>query len=345
MYERESMQIKKNLKLNSEEDNNNIESKDNNNNNPNDNNSFKESKTFQIVNRFTQLDDSLFNAIEGYQEENEKDLKENNEENNNKENNNDNNNNNEININDNNSNNINENENEDEDKDKNKDKDDNNISITQKTKTEQLKEYKIIVIGDFGVGKSHLIYRYMNNKFNKDNQEESLIPENNIKIIHTDENTKLKLNIWDTAGQEKTGKIIKKYYIDAYGALVVFDLTNKESFDHIKIWLEDLKENSPKDIVCCFVGNKSDLKDERKISYEEIKDFLEDNLFYEVSAKSGNNVSLAFEQLAYNIVEKQIEEENNPDKVIRGKEGRKTLDLAKADINKDLITKNNICCM
>ena len=332
MYERESIQMKQNLKLKLEEDNNR-ESKDNNNK-TNDNDSFKESKTFQVVNRYTQLDDSLLNAVEEYQEENEKELKDNNEENNNKENN-DNNNNNEININENNNNNINEDENEDED--------DNKVIITKKTKKEKLKEYKIIVLGDFGVGKSDLIYRYLNNKFNKDKGEESLNSENNIKIIYTDENTKLKLDIWDTAGEEKTGKLVKKYYRDAYGVLVVFDLTNKESFDHLKNWIKDIKDNAPKDIVYCFVGNKSDLKDERKISYEEIKEFLQDNLYYEVNAKNGNNVSLAFEQLAYNIVDKQIEEEGNPDKVIRGKEGRKTMDLAKIDINEELVRKNTCC--
>ena len=235
MYERESIQMKQNIKLNLEEGNNNRESKDNNNNS-NDNDSFKESKTFQIVNRYTQLNDSLLNAVEEYQEENEKEIKDNNEENKNKENNNDNINNNNDNINNNNEINVNENNNninEDDDGNENENEDDNKVIITQKTKKEKLKEYKIIVLGDFGVGKSSLIYRYMNNTFNK---EEPHNPEKNIKIIHTDENTKLKLIIWDTAGLEKTGKIIKKYYIDIYGALMVFDLTNKESFDHLKDW-------------------------------------------------------------------------------------------------------------
>ena len=78
---------------------------------------------------------------------------------------------------------------------------------------------------------------------------------------------------------------------------------------------------------CVFLGNKSDLVNDREIPYEEIKEYTNDNLYYEVSAKTGNNISLAFESLAYNIQEKQIEEENNPDKVIRGIEGRKTTDL------------------
>ena len=347
MYERESIMMRQNLKLNLDEDKNIRESKESNNDyNPNE--SFKESKTFQVMNRFTQLNDSLFNAVEEYQEENEKESNNNNEEDNNNNNNdninnnNDKNDNNEININAD-ENNINENNDDKDDENNDEKNDENQIIITKKPKRENLKEYKIIVLGDFGVGKSSLIYRYLNNKFKKDIPEESPNPENNMKIIQIDENTKVKLNIWDTAGQEKCGKIIRKYYIDIYGALVVFDLTNKESFEHLNNWLNDLKENAPKDVINCFVGNKSDLVEERKISYEEIKEFLQDNLYYEVSTKNGNNVSLAFEQLAYNIFEKQIEEENNPDKVVRGSEGRKTTNL-KPFNNENELNKKKACC-
>ena len=327
MYERESMQINVNLKLDEINKNQN-ERESNDNNNNNENNEYRESKTFQ--DRYTALNDSIFNAIDNYQEEEQKDLNNNNEVNNNQENdNNENINNQDGNI----------NINEIEDKDNNQ----NNIKIIPKTKTEKLQEYKINVLGDFGVGKSSLIYRYLNNKFKKDIEENNIKPENNIKIIQIDDNTKIKLNIWDTAGQEKSGKIIKQYYRDSYGALIVFDLTNKQSFDNIKKWIKELKENSPKDIVYCYGGNKSDLIEERTVSYEEIKEFLQDNLYYEISSKTGNNVSLAFEQLAYNIIEKQNEEKGNPDKVIRGTEGRKTMDL-KDGYNEDDLKVKKGCC-
>ena len=306
--ERESIQNNENIKA--EE---NIENKKKVDNLPNTINNEIENRTsnFQAINRFTQFNESLSNVVETYQKENENDLIAN-EEDNNIEN---------INL-ENNSNGENNNINANTIKENN-----NNNNNIMRIPTRALTEYKIIMLGDFGVGKSSLIYRYLNNKFKKDIQENSPKSENNIKVIQIDENLRIKLNIWDTAGMEKEGKIFKKYYVDSYGVLFVFDLTNKKSFDNLKIWINDSKANCPKDIVYCFVGNKSDLTNERVITYEEIKDFLQDNLFYEVSSKNGNNVSLAFEQLAYNIIEKQNEEKDNPDKVLRGKEGRKTTDL------------------
>ena len=329
MYERESMQIKENLKLDEIYGNQN-ERESNDKNNNNENTEYRESKTFQETNRYTALNDSIFNVIENYQEDDQKDLINNNEENNNQEN---------DNIENINNQEGNNNINEIEDIDKNQ----NNIEIIPTTKKVKLQEYKIVVLGDFGVGKSSLIYRYLNNKFKKNIEEHDIKPENNIQIIQIDENTKIKLNIWDTAGQEKSGKIIKQYYRDCYGALIVFDLTNKQSFENLKNWIKELKENSPKDIVYCFGGNKSDLIDERNVNYEEIKEFLQDDLYYEISSKTGNNISLAFEQLAYNIIEKQNEEKGNPDKVIRGTEGRKTMDLKDAYNEKDLKVKKNCC--
>ena len=307
MYERESIQSKENKK----KDNNNGNDNDNDNDNDNikrkisvgsshSNNSFRS----QESNRYTKLNETVLNAVETFQVEDQKDLIENIkiEENiygeNNKE--------------ENNINGINNDEG-------------NDLKITQTTK-EKLKEYKIIILGDFGVGKSSLIFRFLNNKFKKET-DDSPMSENNRKIIQIDSNIRIIVNIWDTADQERGGKLQKIYYKDIYGALLVFDLTNKVSFESLSKWLNELKDNSPKDIVYCFVGNKSDLEEERAIEYETIKDFINENLYYEVSSKTGNNVNLAFEQLAYNIVMKQAEEEGNPDKVIRGIEGRQTQDL------------------
>ena len=322
MYERESMQMKQNLNI-SEDESNKRESIDNMNNSKED---FRESKTFQEANRFTNINESFLNAIESYENKNKESLSNEDEE---KEEEN-------INI-------------EKKDNDENKINNEDNINNenttptpTPRPKREKLKEYKIIVLGDLGVGKSSLIYRYLNNTFKNDIPEESIKSENNRKILQIDENIRIRLNIWDTARQEKTGNIFKKYYIDIYGAILVFDLTNKESFQNINKWLKELKDNSPKDIVYCFVGNKSDLIDEKKLKFEEIKELTQDNLYYEVSSKNGNNVSLAFEQLAYCIVEKQIEEENNPDKVLRGTEGRKTTDLK--NFKEEDIKPKKSCC-
>jgi small GTP-binding protein len=307
MYERESIQSKQNIKKdNNDNDNDDIKRKISVGSSHS-NNSFRS----QESNRFTKLNDTVLNAVETFQVEEQKDLIEN------------------MNIEDNiygqnnkEENNINEINNDEG----------NEIKITQTLK-DKLEEYKIIILGDFGVGKSSLIFRFLNNRFKKET-DDSPKAENNRKIIQIDSNIRIIVNIWDTSDQEKGGKLQKIYYKDIYGALLVFDLTNKDSFDSLRKWLNELKDNSPEDIVYCFAGNKSDLKEERAIEYETIKDFVNENLYYEVSSKTGNNVSLAFEQLAYNIVMKQAEEEGNPDKVIRGIEGRQTQDLRMSRIKR-----------
>ena len=207
-------------------------------------------------------------------------------------------------------------------------------------KKKEIKKLKIILIGELGVGKSSLINRYVDNKFVKPPEEAEL----KIKNIDVDDNTAAELSINDTTNEEKLGKITKNYYKDAHGAIIVFDLTNKPSFNKVKFWLKEINSNAPRDIVLCLLGNKSELTTERSVAYEDAKDIAGDNLYYEVSAKTGNNVSLAFEQLMYEIIEKQNEEIDNPDKVPRGKEGRRTADLKDINEINRLMMKKKKCC-
>lgn len=256
-------------------------------------------------NRYTQVEnDFVFNPVEGYEEGKNEENQDNNE---NKEN--------EANI------------------------PQSHTSSMSKQKKE-LKKLKIILIGELGVGKSSLINRYVDNKFVKPPEEAEL----KVKKIDIDDNTTAELSINDTTNEEKLGKITKTYYKDAHGAIVVFDLTNKPSFNKIKFWLKEINSNAPRDIVICLLGNKSELTSERNVAYEDAKDIAGDNLYYEVSAKTGNNVSLAFEQLMYEIIEKQNEEKDNPDKVPRGKEGRKTADLKDINEINRLMMKKKKCC-
>ena len=294
-------------------------------------------------NRFTELNDSLSNIIEVSQAA--KDNEENNiiikEENNRK-------------TNKNNTNNEgiiekNENENEDESdiniiKEKNDNQNTNTI-MNQMPKDDNIRQYKIIILGDFGVGKTSFIDKYFNGMLNKKGKRETYKFEDEIykKRIQIDENITVEIHLWDTAGQEKSGNLIKKYYIDSYGVFIVFDLTNKKSFKNLPKWINNIKDYCPKDIVCCFIGNKSDLTKERKVAFEVAKDFVKDDLYYEVSSKTGTNVSLAFEQLAYNIVEKQLGEEKNPEKVLRGNMGRDTTSLSNYDYHKEGRSKKGCC--
>ena len=258
-------------------------------------------------NRYTQVEnDILFNPVEGYEEEKKDDEEENKDIKGNE-------NLNQLNI-------------------------PTNISKSQK----EIKKLKIILLGEKGVGKSSLIKRYVMNTFKlSDNSDDLEIKK---KILDIDDNTSAELSIYDTTNEEKLGKITKNYYRDSHGAIVVFDLTNKISFNKVKYWLKEINSNSPRDVVVCLLGNIADLTVDRNVPYEDAKEIAGDNLYYEVSSKTGNNVSLAFEQITYEIIEKQNEEADNPDKVLRGREGRKTADLNDInDINKDLLGKK-ICC-
>ena len=267
----------------------------------------RESGTSENNNRYTQVEnDFIFNPVEGYEEE----KKDDNEKNENKEI--------EANI----------------------PQSQSHTGSISNPKKKEIKKLKIILIGELGVGKSSLINRYVDNKFVKPPEEAEL----KIKNIDVDDNTAAELSINDTTNEEKLGKITKNYYKDAHGAIIVFDLTNKPSFNKVKFWLKEINSNAPRDIVLCLLGNKSELTTERSVAYEDAKDIAGDNLYYEVSAKTGNNVSLAFEQLMYEIIEKQNEEKDNPDKVPRGKEGRRTADLKDINEINRLMMKKKKCC-
>ena len=200
------------------------------------------------------------------------------------------------------------------------------------------KQYNIIILGDIGVGKSSLINRYVSNKFSPGAVIGDIVKK---KKLELDNQTIVELLIKDSTEEEKLGKYTKHFFKDAHGALIMFDITNRQTFTNLKTWIEEVKANAPSDIVFCILGNKADLSSNRAVKFEEVQNIAGDDLYYEVSSKTGNNVSLAFEALAYAIQEKQKNEENNPNKEIRGKDGRKTQDLN--DINKDLVAKKKCC--
>ena len=209
----------------------------------------------------------------------------------------------------------------------------------EKTK---IKEYtfKIIIVGDISVGKTSIIKRFIENKFS-DELKSTLINENLKKKIRIDSSTIVTLNIWDTIGDERFRILTRQFYQDAHGALLIFDITNKETFNKLDIWIKDIIENSPPDCILMLIGNKYDLKDNRKISYDDANILSQRfNIFYyEVSAKSGNNIALAFEQLTYRIIDKQREEENNVNRYVR-KDRRNTIGLQDGNRNNN----NKGCC-
>ena len=154
---------------------------------------------------------------------------------------------------------------------------------------------KLLTIGDQFVGKSSIINRYIDDKFNEDIKP-TLAIDYKTKMIQKGENL-IKISIYDTAGEEKYRHLIKNYYNGSNGILLVYDITDKNSFDNLNFWLDELEKNCNLNNLYIFlVGNKTDLKKERKVSYDEAKNFADMKKipYIEISAKTGDNIDKLF---------------------------------------------------
>ena len=162
--------------------------------------------------------------------------------------------------------------------------------------------FKYIIVGNASVGKSCILNQFLNNRFT-DEYEITVGVEFGGKTIQLQDNSKIKLQIWDTAGQENFKAITRAYYRSAAIALVVYDITSRESFDQVESWLEECKINGNQEMTIILVGNKIDLESERVVSFEEGKQFAEKNsmMFFECSAKQGKNINDIFVQSAERV--------------------------------------------
>lgn len=161
--------------------------------------------------------------------------------------------------------------------------------------------FKIVIIGDSGVGKSNLMSRYTTNEFSQDTQA-TIGVEFMTKSLRI-EDREAKIQIWDTAGQERFRAISRSIYHGAKGAMVVYDITNQSSFDAIPTWLQELRVFVP--ATCCIflIGNKCDLEHLRVVKKEVADRFARENglSFLETSALERTNVDKAFEWLAKSV--------------------------------------------
>ncbi|MHA1231684.1 MAG: Rab family GTPase [Candidatus Helarchaeota archaeon] len=163
---------------------------------------------------------------------------------------------------------------------------------------DQVYRFKIVVIGDAAVGKTSLIRKYSLNQF-EDNYKMTVGADFNVKIVKFDDLGDVSLTIWDFGGQEKFEEIRRYYYYGAHGAIVVFDITNPESYNNVKKWIKDV-QNETGDIPFIILANKIDLIEEAKVSKEQI-DKLSDEYkvkLFETSAKTGKNIEEAFREIA-----------------------------------------------
>ena len=167
---------------------------------------------------------------------------------------------------------------------------------------------KLLLLGDSSVGKTSIIIKYISNKFMDTNiatlgvdYMDKTVDYNNLKVF---------LQIWDTSGEEKFRSITRNFYRNADGLLVVFDLTCKESFNHVKNWINEAKEHK-NGIKTILVGNKLDLEDEREVDKETALKFAEKNnlKYLETSAKNGKNINNSFKEMIALILNDKTEQE------------------------------------
>ena len=192
------------------------------------------------------------------------------------------------------------------------------------TSEQQLNTYKIVLVGDSCVGKSSIVNKFVYNSFQK-YQETTIGASFAAKNILIDDQ-KSRIQIWDTAGQERYKSLVPMYYKNASAALIVYDLTEKKTFDNAMIWFEEITKNTEKCLIA-LVGNKYDL--ENQIDKKEIEEYVNKNniLHIEVSAKNGLNIENLFTKIV-----KKIKKDNIND-----------IDLNKINLNNKIIKKKNFC--
>jgi len=165
--------------------------------------------------------------------------------------------------------------------------------------------FKFIVIGDSGVGKSCLLLQFTDRRFTTDH-DLTIGVEFGAKTINVSDKT-IKLQIWDTAGQENFKSVTRAYFRGAVAALLVYDVTSRESFDHVSTWLKEAKQSAGEAVTTLLVGNKTDLLD-RAVTSDEASAFAQQEgmLYIETSAKTGKNINEAFTLLTCEVL-KNIE--------------------------------------
>jgi Ras-related protein Rab-1A len=164
--------------------------------------------------------------------------------------------------------------------------------------------FKLLLIGDSGVGKSCLLLRFADDTYTQ-SYISTIGVDFKIRTIDLEGKT-VKLQIWDTAGQERFRTITSSYYRGAHGIIIVYDVTDKESFNNVKHWIQEIDKYAAEGVKKLLVGNKCDLQSKKVVSYDEAKE-LADQLeiqFMETSAKNSHNVEQAFQMMAGEIKKK-----------------------------------------
>jgi small GTP-binding protein len=185
--------------------------------------------------------------------------------------------------------------------------------------------YKVLLLGDSTVGKTCFLLRYCDNNFEEAHLS-TIGLDYRLKTMTLNNGKKIKLQIWDTAGQDKYRAITKNYYKGAHGIILIYDVTNYETYENVKNWITQIKDEASQNVVIYLAGNKIDVKEEnRAVKTENGQKIAEEfNLkFYETSAKNGTNINIIFDNLVEdvdNIYSKLgVTKNEDKNKVFKGK--------------------------
>ncbi|CUV05258.1 unnamed protein product [Cryptosporidium hominis] len=189
-------------------------------------------------------------------------------------------------------------------------------------KTPKTLHLKLVLLGDASVGKSCLVVRFSKDEFHE-YQEPTIGAAFMTQSVNVDDDYTVKFEIWDTAGQERYRSLAPMYYRGAAAAIVVYDITNVETFQGAKSWISELQNINNNDIVVALVGNKYDLESSRTVDSETARNYAKEKgiLSFETSAKTGYNVQELFEEIARKLPNTKKLDSNNMSTENNGKTG------------------------
>jgi small GTP-binding protein len=212
--------------------------------------------------------------------------------------------------------------------------------------------YNVVLLGESGVGKTQIINRKAHNTYEEDFQSTTGVSFTSwsVKINQDKSDQNIKLKVWDTAGQEKFRNLISSYFKIGDVFVLVYDITNKESFENIQTWIQLAEDNATKNPVYFLVGNKTDMENEgkRNVRTDEAQNFANGNkmTFFEVSAQTGNDIDKLFEAIANACAGKAIKDVvDSVNNKINNKNStlKDSKEPEKNDIKISTSSKNNHC--